>query len=355
MAISRRCPKCRHDNKPKYHKCQRCSFPLSQANFQVKIKDKQSGKWKTQTCPNLTTAKQVETKFKVMGIEGTLLDIKPVDKPVSFKKYLESEKHRIRSWKTDLSRWKRNVVDDCPPTSAQGIRSLIGKVGGAPATKHHVLKLISRVYNWAISEKLWHGENPCNQVKAPRYDNKATDYLSKDEVKKFIRFLQKHENKRMALVVLFALYTGRRKSEILSLRWSDVSLETNNYTCYTKPGKVLGFPLSESARNVVLEAQALKVCDFVFPCSTGKRYYSFDSTWVRLRRQLMSKGIFEGHHSFHSLRHTYASHLASSGKVDIYTLSVLLGHSDVKLTQRYSHLSDDRVRSSNGVLDEVFR
>ena len=57
---------------------------------------------------------------------------------------------------------------------------------------------------------------------------------------------------------------------------------------------------------------------------------------------------------FHDLRHTYASHLASSGKVDIYTLKTLLGHKDIKLTERYSHLSNDRLRKSTEVLDTLF-
>ena len=62
-----------------------------------------------------------------------------------------------------------------------------------------------------------------------------------------------------------------------------------------------------------------------------------------------------GKFRFHDLRHTYASYLASSGKVDIYTLKELLGHSDIKMTMRYAHLINGALKKAACVADEVFK
>ncbi len=74
----------------------------------------------------------------------------------------------------------------------------------------------------------------------------------------------------------------------------------------------------------------------------------FNSIWKRIRKKA---GITI---RFRDLRHTYASYLASSGKVDIYTLKELLGHSDIKMTQRYAHLINRALRKTANVVDEVF-
>jgi site-specific recombinase XerD len=55
------------------------------------------------------------------------------------------------------------------------------------------------------------------------------------------------------------------------------------------------------------------------------------------------------------LRHVYASHLASSGKVELFVLKKLLGHKDIKMTQRYSHIMNSALRKGTEVADELFR
>lgn len=80
----------------------------------------------------------------------------------------------------------------------------------------------------------------------------------------------------------------------------------------------------------------------------GSYYKVLDRTWNLIRE----KAGFTIR--FHELRHTYASYPASSGKVDIYTLKELLGHSSIEMIQRYAHLINGALRKAVCVADEVF-
>jgi integrase len=58
---------------------------------------------------------------------------------------------------------------------------------------------------------------------------------------------------------------------------------------------------------------------------------------------------------FHDLRHTYANQAMMSGKIDIATLSRLLGHKNLKMTMRYSHFAPAHLTNAAHVIDEVFK
>lgn len=72
------------------------------------------------------------------------------------------------------------------------------------------------------------------------------------------------------------------------------------------------------------------------------------------RRIREKAGLPPDFRPFHGLRHTYASRLASSGKVDLYTLQKLLTHESPDMTQRYAHLSDEAMKRAAAVADEIF-
>ncbi|MBM9514730.1 tyrosine-type recombinase/integrase [Desulfogranum marinum] len=349
MAIYARCTNCRKDNPFTSKKCTKCGNKLG-SKFQVRVRDSQSGKWFTKITPSASLAKQIEAKFKVQLIEGELLN-KKKKSHIRFSLYLEQAKLQKRSWRDDQNRWKNHIAPNDFKTR-QGIKKILNNAkakGLQPATINHILKLIRRVYNWHIQEGYWHQENPCKGIPLLKHDNRVNNILSHGEIDRLVSYLQKWNNRRAALAILFAIYTGRRKGEIIDLKWNNIDLERKTYTCeQTKNGSTLSFPLNAKALAVTLEAESIRINNIVFPSSTGHKYSAgLSLAWGRLRKRL---GI---NIRFHDLRHTYASLLASSGKVDIYTLKTLLGHKDIKLTERYSHLSDTRLRQSTEVIDSL--
>lgn len=347
MAINGRC--CQKNYSQNKRKCLICNKLINR--YVVRVRDNSQNKWRTKTLPSLKLAKEVEVKFKTQVLEGDLFDKKKVGS-ISFDKYLEYAKLHKKTYKMDISRWNLHVKDHNYKTE-KGINAILSKMkmnGYADSTIHHVLKLISRLYNWSIENGHYFDTNPCTRIKAPKYDNKMNDYLSLEEIDNLLMLLENWDNKRAVNIVLFALWTGRRKGEITSLEWGDVDLNNKVITCRnTKNGKTLSFPLNEKAYKVILSAHEQKNSQYVFCSSTGHHYYNgFSLAWKRFKAR--NKLTYR----FHSTRSTYASHLASSGKVDLYTLKCLLGHSDLSMTQRYAHLTDGAVKHANNVIDQIF-
>ena len=91
---------------------------------------------------------------------------------------------------------------------------------------------------------------------------------------------------------------------------------------------------------------------FVFPGRGGGKRKEFKLMPRRVRKKA---GLPDDFRPLHGLRHTFASWLASSGAVDIYTLQKLLTHSSVQMTQRYAHLADEALQRAAAVADDLFQ
>jgi site-specific recombinase XerD len=95
-------------------------------------------------------------------------------------------------------------------------------------------------------------------------------------------------------------------------------------------------PLSDGALTVLSNVPKLPGCDWVFPNpATGKPYVAIFYSWNTARKMAGLADV-----RMHDLRHSFASLLINSGRT-LYEVQRLLGHTQVKTTQRYSHLSQD--------------
>jgi len=368
MTINVHCPQCKSGAKIGTKECKKCNHKFTPGNRKYRVTVKlANGKRKSKIVDSLELAKKVEAKLKTEAVEDDVFNIHktPALSDVWIK-YLAWAKVNKKTWKEDQDRWCHHVephlkslkMDKVTPRDVEKVLDMMRGSGNrmgkpyAPQTVKHVLILQKRVFNWAIRRDLYSGTNPCLKVKAPKFDNRVNNPLSKEELKGLLSVLDSWENQRGALVVKFALYTGKRRGEILSLRWQDVDLENHLMTFHgfnTKSGKSQTLPIGKKAFQAILAAKGMTVCDQVFSSKNGP--YSpngFNSIWKRIKRKA---GISI---RFHDLRHTYASYLASSGKVDIYTLKELLGHSTIEMTQRYAHLVNGALRRAVDVVDEVF-
>lgn len=366
MAINLCCPACYKTYKLHTLKC-KCGNNLKRNQlFKVRIK-LPDGKWKSKQVHTLDLAKKVEAKFKTQSIEEDVFNIHiaPVIDTV-WEKYILWARQNKRSWNADNVRWEFHVfphltgmkMNRISPSHVQEVlndmatkRTPKGTLY-APATIKQILVLTKRVFNWGIKQGYYQGINPCNSVEAPTFDNKINNPLDKSSLKSLMSVLDSWANERAVLVTKFALYSGKRKGEVLSLTWDNIDFENRLLTLSamnTKGKKGQTVPMNNHCMAILDRCKDLKVSPLVFPCSTGKFYSGFDCIWKRIR---IKAGVPTTR--FHDLRHTYASYLASSGKVDIYTLKELLGHSTIEMTQRYAHLVNGALRKAVNVADEVF-
>lgn len=154
-------------------------------------------------------------------------------------------------------------------------------------------------------------------------------------------------------IVEFALLSGQRKAEIVTLRWADVDLKAGSATVWAKGQKPHTFPLTP--RLVALIANQPKVCAQVFTYVAersaprrkdrvqrvkGERYPFSAQGWDRKWRRALKDAGIEGYR-FHDNRHTAATRTNS-----IEAANKLLGHSDMRTTQRYFHTAENRVREA---------
>jgi integrase len=211
-----------------------------------------------------------------------------------------------------------------------------------------------RVYNWASEMDLYSGENPASRVKLPKINNEITECLTKDEIGRLLTTLDSWKNQRAALLVKFTLFTGLRRGEVFALKWEDVDLENGwIYLHDTKGGKDTKLPVGEKTSNILIKASRLLPvpdCPYVFPNRRGTKRTTIGNTWTRIKKHAKIPLKFR----FHGLRHTYASYLASSGKVSQYTLQKLLNHRTPQMTQRYAHLFDQTLREGANLLQTLF-
>lgn len=361
MSINLICNECHKTHPIKATICTKCKTKLTHAKYKVRVRDS-FGKTRSKTLPTLTLARQYELSLKTKAVlreSPTMVNVSPKVTEV-FKAYLEWAKLNKKSWKDDEIRWSKHIAPYMPTKVSQitphnhmlPILSRMATNGYAQATIKQVFVLTKRVLNWAIKNGVMNGLNPIGDMETPRMDdNRVDNVLSSGDIKRLETVLDEWQNEKAVLVVRFALYTGRRKGEILNLKWKDVHPRGDTITLSrTKSGKRQTFPLNKKAIGIIDKARGLKRrSPYVFSSTKDGHYGStFDETWRRIRTKA---GLSV---RFHDLRHTFASWLASSGKVDIYVLKELLGHSSIEMTQRYAHLINGATRKAVEVLDDVF-
>lgn len=215
----------------------------------------------------------------------------------------------------------------------------------------------------ALAHAVRHGfieAHPMRDVKRHKFDNSRVRHLSGDEETRLRAALTARDTEMRAArisanlwrtargrelqpsiaddgfgdhltaLVLTALNTGLRRGELTSLVWSDVNLDQCNLTvraAAAKGGKRRDVPLNDEAKSALERWKKQCVTDRVFALADAKTAF----TKVLAEAKIAN-------FSFHDLRHTFASKLVMAG-VDLNTVRELLGHADLKMTLRYSHLA----------------
>ncbi len=141
-------------------------------------------------------------------------------------------------------------------------------------------------------------------------------------------------------LVLLSLNTGARRGELFNLKWQDIDFERKVMTILgdgTKSGKTLHVPLNQEAYSLLWKwkKQSRNGNDLVFPGKDGNRLDNVSTAWQNLLKEATIANF-----RWHDLRHSFASQLVMSG-VDLAVVRELLGHSDFKMTLRYSHLGEN--------------
>jgi len=220
----------------------------------------------------------------------------------------------------------------------------------SPQTVKHILALLRRIINFGSNKNLCSGLR--FRIEMPSVNNTKTEDLSPEQLKALLKVLDNEDNIQVANLMKMALFTGMRRGEMFKLKWKDIDFERGFINIIDpKGGPSQKIPLNESARNL-LENHPKSRSAYVFPGRKGKELQDI----IKSANSIKDKaGLPKDFRSFHGLRHVYASMLASSGQVDMYTLQKLLTHKSPAMTQRYAHLRDETLKNASSVADNLIK
>ena len=234
-------------------------------------------------------------------------------------------------------------MDQLTPQMISGAHEGLKRAGYALSTVNKLPILLKTIYNLAIRMKVVGVvANPANAVKTFPVNNAKERYLTPEETQRLRAVLDEGGNRQFRHVVVLMLMLGCRKRELLDARWEDVDLDRRMWRIpLSKSGRPRNVPLSGAAVELLRGLPRWDRCPYVIPNpSTMKPYGNLHYNWDRVRRAAGMPDL-----RMHDLRHSFASNLVNSGR-SIYEVGRLLGHTQVKTTQRYAHLSDATLMSA---------
>jgi len=216
-----------------------------------------------------------------------------------------------------------------------------------PQTVKHVLGLLKRIIRFGAKRQL------CRELPFPidsvKVDNCTTEDLTSGQLKSLLKAISESTDIEAANIMRMALFTGMRRGELFKLKWADVDFDRGFIMIRDPKGGVSQkIPLNDQARDVLKHHP--ETADHVFVRGDGK---PFTDIRRRVNPIKQAAGIGADFRTLHGLRHAFASMLASSGEVDMYTLQKLLTHKSPMMTQRYAHLRDETLRKASTLAGNI--
>jgi integrase len=297
--------------------------------------------------------------------------------------HLRSHKDTLRALRADFAPWWGRAMDSLTETDIERWRRGALAAGNQKSTVNRAWQRLRAVLGKAHERGLI---GPPPKVRRFKLDRRGrVRYLTPDERARLLTALDEREQRRreerarmidwqrargldelaphgtytdhLKPLTLLVLNSGLRRGEALGLTWGAIDLvreQIHVEAATSKSGQSRDIPMTAEARKVLgawrNQRAPTDPRTYLFTLPDGKRLQSIGhKTWGEVMAAARIKDF-----RFHDLRHDYASRLVMAD-VDLYSVSKLLGHSDVSMTQRYAHLAPDYLKSAVRKLDSAER
>lgn len=220
----------------------------------------------------------------------------------------------------------------------------------SPKTVNNMLTLLSSILNYAYKYEMLK-EDYTRYIKKETIDNTRETFLSVSDVQKLYKAIEDEHKDMLHLFVKIALTTGARLSSILNIAVKDIDFVHNFMTIkdFKNKSTYSAFLNQEVKELIILYIQEHDIQDKLFPVVDTTIQKPLRKIFNRLFNQGLKPNDRKNRVVIHTLRHTFASHLAING-TPIFTIQKLMNHKDIKMTIRYSKLSPDSGRESVAAL-----
>jgi integrase/recombinase XerD len=281
----------------------------------------------------------------------------------SFKHYLQAErglaKNSVLAYGRDLERFQLwavdgNLKDYLQPT----VRELSHYLAycreenlAAPTVARHLVALKMFYRYLRLEERVQ--KNAVDLLSSPALWERIPQVLSPDAVDRLLMAPRGEERfylrDRALLETLYA--TGSRASEVAGLKLADLYLESGFCKCLGKGNKQRVVPLGGQAIGALRTYLANSRPALTRPnpdvpwvfVSRGGKALTREMLWILVKKYVRRAGL-HAKVSPHTLRHSFATHLLAGG-ADLRTVQELLGHSNIRTTQHYTHVDSSRLKA----------
>ncbi len=256
-----------------------------------------------------------------------------------------------KSYKEDRAKLKNIILKRYGHLRADAIsildlQKLHSDLQKTPVQANRTMALLSKMFNLAIQWG-WRSDNPAKDIKKYKEHGRHR-WLDDEESQRLFTALDTYRNQNVANAIRLLILTGARKTELLSATWNQFDLEKGVWTKQshsTKQRKMEHVPISSLVLEILKQMKEQTDSPFLFPGKVpGKPLKDPKKAWNTIRKQADSPDVH-----IHDLRHTFASHLVSSG-LSLSIVGKLLGHTQASTTQRYAHLADAPLREATELL-----
>ncbi|MFN8008417.1 MAG: site-specific integrase [Terriglobia bacterium] len=275
-----------------------------------------------------------DIRRKQASVAGLIKDRLDVAK--TLRSY-RTEKQRLCWWENRLGhRAARSIIAN---DIEQARLELLDEC--APATVNRYLAALKATFSLAVRNRKA-DSNPVKTVKLLKENNRRVRWLSDAEESRLMGVLPK----KYKPMVIVSLNTGLRKSEQLNLQWRDIDFRQGLiHVKNSKPGDSRYIPMNDAVVQTLKGLPRRIHSPFVF---AGRKEGAHMNDLPKYWEEYLKKAKIENFH-WHDLRHTFASRLVMAG-ADLYTVKKLLGHHEIKMTERYAHLAPDYLKGAVDLL-----
>ena len=291
-----------------------------------------------------------ELRKLVMVVEGLAVDESREAKLKDLTKvFLAYSKTNKKDYKLDEAKVKvihsyfgeKTLASKITPKRIEDFKSFMSeKYSNAYVNRY--LACIKTIFNIGIKNELIK-TTPMKAVKMMKEDNHKIRYLTADEEARLFKELPDH----LKPIVICALQTGLRKSNILQLRWELVDLEFRFIEVLAqqnKGHKIIKIPISDKLLETLESLPRNSEYVFANP-DTGKPYRDISEGFKNACERANIENF-----RFHDLRHTVATRLVEKG-IDLRVVQEIMAHSTIVTTQRYMHPTPKRKLEAISVLN----
>lgn len=256
----------------------------------------------------------------------------------SAKKSSGNDRHSFEKY---LKPWANYRLVDITRAKVEGLHKNIGKE--TPVQANRVLALLSTMFSKAIIWGYLKTDNPCRGVKKFREVSRDR-FLSGEELGRFFEALDLTENPAFKDFILLSLFTGARKSNVLSMRWRDIDFERNVWKIpgeLSKNGDPMQIPLGPDVLEILRKRRAETSSVFVLPGPGAKGHYMEPKrAWNTLLKRAKLEDL-----RIHDLRRSMGSWMTIGG-TSLPIVGKALGHKTSQATSIYARLNLDPVRAA---------